>query len=110
MGLIAKTTGGSDMTPAPEGTHLARCVQVVDKGTQVSDFYKKAYHKVMIGWELPEELNPDDENLPYLVWGHYTVSLSDNANLRHMLESWRGKRFTAEELDGFNLRNIRDNL
>ena len=33
----------------------------------------------------------------------YTLSLSEKANLRHMLESWRGRAFTPEELDGFDL-------
>jgi hypothetical protein len=36
----------------------------------------------------------------------YTLSLSDKANLRKDLESWRGKQFTDAELEGFELKNL----
>ena len=36
----------------------------------------------------------------------YTNSLNEKANLRRDLESWRGKSFTDEELDKFDLESI----
>jgi len=36
----------------------------------------------------------------------YTVSLHENANLRGDLESWRGRPFTREELDGFDISKL----
>lgn len=110
MTLVATDTG-TDFTPAPAGTHQARCCQIIDLGTQVSSFYKdertgepKKQKKVLIGWELPSELNEDGE--PFLVFKRYTVSLGDKANLRKDLEAWRGKPFTDEELKGFHLQKI----
>jgi hypothetical protein len=35
-----------------------------------------------------------------------TVSLASNGNLKPLLESWRGKKFTKEELVGFDLKTI----
>ena len=34
------------------------------------------------------------------------LSLSEKANLRKDLESWRGKAFTAEELKGFDIEKL----
>jgi hypothetical protein len=43
---------------------------------------------------------------PMVIGKQYTMSLNEKANLRADLESWRGKIFTKEELNGFNLMNI----
>lgn len=104
MSLIAKRE--SSVTPVPEGTHFARCVQMIDLGEQYSERYDKWSPKVMIRWELPNEryINEEKElNEPRMLGATYTKSLSENANLLKMLEGWRGKKFTDEELRGFNL-------
>lgn len=112
MGLTVADKGGGDFTPAPEGTHVARCVQVIDLGTQTSTYYTnndgsfQKTHKVLFGWELPSELNEEGE--PFLVFNRYTASLSTKANLRQHLESWRGRQFTEDELAGFELRKVLD--
>ena len=42
MGLISKGTGGgSDFEPVPAGTHIARCVSVVDLGFQETPWGSK---------------------------------------------------------------------
>lgn len=102
MSLIAK--GGTDFKPAPAGTHLAVCVQVIDLGQQFSQFYGKLQHKVLLAWELPDE--PNEQGEPFMIYGRYTVSLGKNAKLRAQLEAWRGRAFTPEELKGFELKNI----
>jgi len=104
MGLTAKSSSGG-FTPAPEGTHIARCVQVIDLGTQWSEFYQKSSHKILIGWEIPGELNEGGE--PFLIWNRYTLSLHDNSTLRAHLEAWRGK-FTKKELVEFDLTQVLD--
>ena len=103
MSLFVKNEGGN-YSPVPEGTHLARCVQIIDLGHQYSEFYDKWSDKVMIRFELPNELiEVDGEQMPRIIGSTYTKSLSEKANLRGMLEGWRGKKFTEEELQGFNL-------
>lgn len=43
---------------------------------------------------------------PFSVSKTYTASLASTGNLRPDLESWRGRPFTIEELEGFDLTAI----
>jgi hypothetical protein len=105
MGLTAKDSGGGDYSPAPQGTHPAVCFAVIDLGTQYSEQYKRHAHKVALGWELDAD-PPRDDGSPHMAWKRYTLSLHKKAGLRAMLEAWRGRAFTEQELAGFDLRNI----
>ena len=100
---------GDFQRPDP-GTYPGRCVRIVDIGTQHGEYQGKptARRQCIISWELPDELIPEGESAgqPYLVSKYYTQSLSDKANLRQDLTSWRGRDFTPEELEGFDPKNI----
>jgi hypothetical protein len=105
-----KETGGVDFTPAPAGMHPARCIRLIDVGTQFGEYLGKetAARKVVISFELPTELMPDGEfaGKPFIVSKFYTASLGEKANLRRDLISWRGREFSADELAGFDAKNI----
>ena len=95
----------------PDGLHKARCVCVVDLGTHTNQYIKdpKPQRKVLLQWELPEELHvfkEENGEEPFIVSKEYTASLGEKANLRKDLESWRSKAFTKEELTGFELKNL----
>jgi hypothetical protein len=105
MSLIA-TDKGSEFETTPEGTYVARCFKVIDLGTQVSPTFGTEAHKVMISWELFDDDVKMADGRPYSVSQFYTVSLNEKANLRKHLEAWRGKKFTAEELEGFDLNTV----
>jgi len=100
MSTIAKR-GSSDYKPAPEGTHSAVCSAVIDLGTQYSEKYGKSQHKVLIGWEL----DTGEEQRP-TIWRRYSLSLHEKAALRQHLEAWRGRSFSDDELNGFDLKNV----
>lgn len=102
MAIIAKKTG-TDFQPCPAGVHQAVCVDVVDMGVIKSVFNgkEKAQHKIRIVWQV-EELREEDHT-PFLTQKRYTLSLDDRATLRKDLESWRGRAFTEQELEGFDL-------
>lgn len=111
MSLHVSEKSGTSRPLTPAGTHLARCYQLIDLGTQDEEYMgkPKVQAKVRIGWELPneqavfvEEKGPQ----PFAIWKEYTASLGDKANLRHDLEAWRGRPFTEAELKGFDLKNI----
>lgn len=103
---IAKLSGGKDFTPLPSGTHLARCMAVISLGTQASPMYPSSF-KVMLMFEVPgETVVINDKPAPMVTQKEYTLSLSEKANLRHHLESWRGRQFTKEELDGFDVVKV----
>jgi hypothetical protein len=111
MSLIASESSSAPRTLAPAGTHVARCVQLVDLGTQDDTYLgePKISHKVRITWELPYELHVFDKEKgeqPFFLSKKYTLSLGEQATLRKDLESWRGRQFTEEELRGFDLKNI----
>jgi len=105
-----KDNGGGDFEQPPVGTHVARCVKLIDLGTQKGEWQGKATFKrqVVIGWELPNALltEGDSAGKPFVVSKFYTQSLSEKSNLRADLKNWRGRDFTQEELAGFDAKNI----
>lgn len=102
--------GGGDFEQPPVGTHSARCIKIIDIGTQRSEYQGKAIIKrqCIVGWELPTELMTEGDlaGKPFVVSKFYTASLNEKANLRKDLENWRGKAFTEQELMGFDSKNI----
>ena len=106
------TGGGVDFEPAPADTHISRCYQIIDLGTHYNERFDNRRHQVFIGFELPGEMRKwkdkegEEKESPCSIGGFYTMSLSEKANLRHVLESWRGRAFTAAELEGFDPKNI----
>jgi hypothetical protein len=113
MSLMAKDSGGGSFTPVSPGMHLARCYRIIDLGTQKSEFKGdiKSLHKVMIQFEVhgeDESGNPlvTTKGEPMSISKNFTLSLAEKATLRKDLQTWRGREFTAEELRGFELKNV----
>lgn len=108
MSLIARATGGGEFETTPEGTYIGRCIKVVDIGTQTTtgQFGTTSRPKVMIQWELLDEDVKMKDGRPFAISQFYTTSLHEKSQLRKHLEAWRGKKFTADELEGFDLKNV----
>lgn len=113
MSFVVKAGEGSSFKPVPPGTHLARCYRIVDLGTQETNYKGKINYqrKMMVQWEV-HGADENGESLvtkagePMTISKNYTVSLDEKARLRKDLISWRGRAFTAEELKGFELKNL----
>lgn len=105
MGFNASDNGAARQI-APAGTHVATCFGMLDLGTQTDFVQGKSVtaHKVWIWWELSNE--KDQEGKPIQIGAFFTLSLNERANLRKMLDSWRGRPFTSEELKGFDVSKI----
>jgi hypothetical protein len=101
MSLIASRPR-STYSAAPEGLHSACCCDVVDLGIVAGAYGSK--RKVRIVWQL--DLLDETHGRRFDVARVYTLSLHERAALRKDLESWRGKRFTEQELDGFDLEKL----
>lgn len=105
-----KDSGGGDFEQAPAGTHVARCVRLIDIGTQFGEYQGKpnAARKVVVAWELPNERITEGQDVgkPFLVNKWYTASLGEKANLRRDLVNWRGREFNDDELKGFEAKKI----
>lgn len=108
--MKVKGNDGGDFQRPDPGTYLARCIKVIDLGTQTSEYQGRpnSRRQVVLVWELPAELieTGDYAGQPFTVSKFYTASLNEKANLRHDLVNWRGRDFTEQELDGFELGNI----
>ena len=104
MPIIAKASG-TNFAPAPEGTHSAVCVDVVDLGILEVTYSGKTskQHKIKIVWQIEEDR---DDGQPYQVNKRYTLSLHEKASLRKDLESWRGRSFSDSELEGFDVEAV----
>jgi hypothetical protein len=110
--FLPKPEGGN-FTPPPAGNHVAICYRFLDLGTQSVEWKgtQKLQRKVLISWELSHELmtTGDYAGQPFTIGRRYTWSMSEKANLRHDLESWRGKAFNEEDFSGpkrFDIRNV----
>lgn len=111
MPLTAKEGNGAQFPPVPMGLHLAVSYGIWDLGTHTEEKWNKDVHKILISWEIPGEridIEKDgkEQNLPRVISNSYRLSLHKKANLRRDLESWRGKVFTPEELEGFDVYNV----
>lgn len=108
MSIIATTKGG-DFEKAPIGMQQGVCVFVHDIGLQRGEYLGKQniLHKIIVTWELAERMTSGEyAGQPFMVSKYYTLSLGEKANLRKDLESWRGKPFTSEELEGFDVERL----
>lgn len=113
MALTAKAKG-VDYDPVPEGLHYAICIGVFDIGTHFKEagaFAGRDVREVIFMWELPDEridIEKDGvtRNLPKAISATYTLSIHKKSRLRPILESWRGKKFTEAEAEGFDVMKV----
>ena len=105
MSLVMKNDG-IDFELTPEGTHIATCYLVVDLGNQKTSYQgvESVKPQVLVGWELTNELMKDGR--PFVASRNYNAFFSEKANLRRDLESWRGRKFTEDELQGFDVSKL----
>ena len=112
MAIVAKAGDEKfEKFPLPdEGTVQAVCAGVWDLGFQMTPFSEKPKHQVVIAWELDQMIDApesDYHGMPYMLSKTYTLSLYENANLRHDLESWRGRAFDEDQVkNGFDVEQL----
>lgn len=113
MATYASDSGGKDFDPVPEGSHLAVCDMFVDLGFQESNYQgqQKTAHKIYLRWQIPSlriKWTKDDveHEGPMAIGSKFTLSLHEKAALRKILQSWRGRAFTPDELKKFDVTTI----
>lgn len=107
MSLVASDKGGNYEQPS-EGMYIARCIRVIDLGTQTTEYMgnKKSKQKVLITWELLGDEGKMGDGRPFAISKRYTRSLHEKSGLCKDLQGWRGRSFTEEEKGGFDLSTI----
>lgn len=113
MATYASDSGGKDFDPVPEGSHFAICDMFVDLGIQDSNYngQVKTQHKIYLRWQIPAlrlKYTKDDveHEGPMAIGSKFTLSLHEKSALRKILQSWRGRAFTPEELKKFDVTTI----
>lgn len=87
------------------GIFPAICYSVIDIGAQDGPFGIK--EQLVISFEFPtEQIMIDGKNQPMIMSAFYGATLGKKARLKSDLEGWRGRSFTADELNGFELKNV----
>ena len=105
--IVAK--GGEKSSSFPSvsvGVHKARCIKVIDLGTQKNEYEGNITWKrqVLVIWETPDQTNETSE--PLTISKFYTLSLHEKSNLGIDLTSWRGRAFSETEKKGFDIANL----
>ena len=107
MSMVASDNGGVSIPKLEGGVYTAISSAIIDLGMQTSEKFQKTQRKFMMIWIiLNEEVEVNGEKLPRTMSKEYSFSLHEKSALRKDLQAWRGKVFTDEELQGFNLLNI----
>jgi len=99
------------MENPPAGNHIARCIGLVDMGTQAHSWNNETWSSrdVRIVWELPfcqmaGKYKPELKGTIFRVSWTGKQSLHPQAKLRKFVDSWKGKKMTKEEVDAFDPR------
>ena len=84
----------------PEGTHAARCISVVDIGTQYAERFDTWKRQLVLTWEVPAHTydGGEDGQMPMTISKFYTLSMNPKANLFKDVTGWRGRKLTDHEV------------
>lgn len=109
MGRFSTNEGSGDFQQLPPGSYVARCIRLIDLGTQHGEYMGKptVNNQVMIVFETPDEkVDVQGEMKPYIVSLFVNNWLGGKSKLKGFLESWRGKAFTEDEAKRFDLESV----
>lgn len=101
----------STFTPAPAGTHIARCIRLIHIGTTMGEYMgqPQEQNKIRLSFELPEEKKvwkEGEEAKPFVTDQEYTLSMGEKANLRKLVEGMIGTTLHDGEANSFDLNQI----
>lgn len=107
MSMIASDNGGQVIEKLENGVYTAISSSIIDLGLQRNEQFGKTQRKFMLVWIIiGEEVEINGEKQPRTISKEYSFSLNEKSTLRKDLQAWRGKSFTEEELQAFNVVNI----
>lgn len=97
MSLKMKTSSAGEYEVPPAGNQAAVCVGIVELGRQHDVFQGQDNGwktKVLLVFELDEKKS---DGAPFVIGRDYNASLNKKANLRAVVERWRGKPLADDE-------------
>lgn len=112
-GIHATNKGGGDFETPEAGSYIANLYKIIDIGTQVEQFQgkpAKPARKVLFYFELLEDEEGKEYRMtngePFSVMEKYTLSTSPKANLRKVIDAWRGQALTEAEAEDFDVTKL----
>ena len=108
-GILVTGNNETKREIVPSGTHIARCYSMIHIGTVEWEYAGETKYtdKIRIIFELPHEMREfSEERKPMVIEKEYTKSLHEKSNLRRDLEGWRGRSFSNQELNSFDITNV----
>lgn len=114
MAFEVKVTEGFEADPASSGWHDAVLAEVVDLGVEPNPFKKgQMRHQGILVFQVDEEYEGEGdlagtrkEARVYVDADRGLGSSAKGTELRRFLAQWRGREFSAEELDRFSKKGI----
>ena len=104
MSTTVKAKTG-DFKQVPAGIFPAICWAVIDIGHQDGPYGVKP--QLVLCFEFPTEtVIVDGQEKPMIMTEFYSATIGKKARLRSDLEGWRGRSFSEQELQGFELKNV----
>lgn len=98
-----------NFAPVPTGPQPAILYSLIDLGTQQGTYQGKPANpkrKIAMRFELHGEDTKLDDGRPMSIGKQFTLSSSAKGSLRPFMEGWRGKSFTDDEFEAFDLQNM----
>lgn len=107
MSMIASDNGGQTIEKLENGVYTATSSAIIDLGLQRNEQFGKTQRKFMMIWDIiGEDVEINGEKQPRTISKEYSFSLHEKSALRKDLQAWRGKPFSDEELQGFNILTV----
>lgn len=100
---------GDGITPMQSGTYNAVCCGLIDLGVQYFEYMGIGQRKsqLLLVFEFPDEqIEVDGELLPRNLSQKFNKSCNEKSNFRKTLTSWRGRDFSDDELNDFDLSRL----
>ena len=105
---LTVSEGQGAYTPPEQGTFSARLCGLIDLGQQTTNWEgeAKTAHKILLQFEITDAENRRTDGSAHIINRRYTASLHPKAGLRKLLEGWRGRPFSADELKSFDMKTL----
>lgn len=95
----------------PEGNHQARIYELIEIGTVEGSWMgqPKMNHNIRIGFEFPTKkfvFNEEKGPQPFVLSREMSLSMSEKANLRKIVDAVEGRKLTDSEAEGYDVLNL----
>jgi hypothetical protein len=103
MGLVGRNKGGSDFIPHPKGLMPGTIVDIIDQGMHEVVFNGEKKPPVnKMGWRVYCGQDKEDGTPMYVTQNRLTVSTSERANARKLVEQGFDRKLGDGEVEAFD--------